>query len=160
MRDMRLNLFTNQPETLCLTKGRESKMSAQAQVENHGQENAKAWYASIVDMLAKLDAARGNDHEGEIEEAEQTIYESVLSVMVRDGWRQPGGEIGPNGDAEEYEILLTTGGPGLRIWGKLSEHGEPQTAELQFQDWFTPWSRHPACEETLIRFASCFYFGD
>lgn len=92
------------------------------------------------------------------EEAEQRIGESVLSVSVRDGWHTPGApsEDGP----EEYEVLLSTGGPALRIWGKLREHGEPDTAELQMQDWGTPWTRYPAPEETLLAFVRCFYFGE
>lgn len=47
------------------------------------------------------------------EDAEQMIHEDPLSVLVRDGWREPGGHTdeGP----EEYEILLSTGGPATRI---------------------------------------------
>lgn len=92
------------------------------------------------------------------DEAREEIQESVLSVMVRDGWRQPGQvmEDGP----EEYEILLTTGGPALRITGELERHGYPATAELQMQDWFLPWTRYPAPEATLLAFANCFWFGE
>jgi hypothetical protein len=135
-------------------------MTAQAQVtENHALENAKAWYAEIIDMLKKLDGARSNDHEGETEEAEQVIHESVLSVMVRDGWREAGQTFAEDG-AEEYEILLTTGGPALRIYGHLDAYSQPHSAELQYQDWGTPWTRYPSPEADLIRFAQCFYFGE
>jgi hypothetical protein len=77
--------------------------------------------------------------------------------MVRDGWYQPGrpNEYGP----EEYEILLSTGGPALRIYGKLGRDDEPETAELQMQDWFLPWQRYPTAEEPLLQFARYFYFG-
>lgn len=92
------------------------------------------------------------------EEAEQRIHESVLSVSVRDGWHQPGqpSEDGP----EEYEILLSTGGPALRIYGRLGANCQPESAELQIQDWGTPWMRYPVPEETLLKFALCFYFGE
>lgn len=92
------------------------------------------------------------------EEGEQRIHESVLSVMVRDGWRQPGASTDDGSD--EYEILLSTGGPALRIWGKLGRYSEPESAELQMQDWGTPWTRYPASEETLLEFARRFYFGE
>jgi hypothetical protein len=117
----------------------------------HARENAKGWLASIEEMLADLQHDRDNDIRC-TEAAERTIHESVLSVVVRDEWHQPGIESeGP----DEYEILLTTGGPALRIWGKLRD-GNPHTAELQMQDWGTPWTRYPAPEVTLINFASCF----
>jgi hypothetical protein len=93
------------------------------------------------------------------DEARQAIEESVLSVMVRDGWRSPGQSTSEDGP-EEYEILLSTGGPALRIYGKLDRHSQPDTAELQMQDWFTPWTRYPASEETLLAFASVFWFGE
>jgi hypothetical protein len=55
-------------------------------------ENARNWYASIQEMLAAGDR--------------QAIEESVLSVLVRDGWHAPGGM----GEAEEFEVLLSTAG--------------------------------------------------
>ena len=120
----------------------------------HARENAKGWLASIEEMLEVANKAASDSNR---EEAEQTIHESVLSVLVRDGWREPGK---PSEDgADEYEILLTTGGPALRIWGKLGDRGEPETAELQMQDWGTPWTRYPAAEATLLAFVSYFYFG-
>lgn len=127
---------------------------ATADKPDHGQENAAGWLASIEEMLAELETADDDKRES----AEQTIHESVLSVMVRDGWRNPGINIAVG--AEEYEILLTTGDPALRIWGKIGLGGEPKSAELQHQDWGTPWTRYPAPEATLLAFAQCFYFGE
>jgi hypothetical protein len=134
-------------------------MSIQEQDKvEHAKSNAAGWLSSIEEMLEPLDIV--DEEDPSHDEAMQTIHESVLSVLVRDGWREPGGEIGPNGDAEEYEILLSTGGPALRIWGKLDQYSEPESAELQMQDWFLPWTRFPAAEATLLQFARCFYFGD
>jgi hypothetical protein len=122
---------------------------------DHGQENARGWLGSIEEMLKKLNTLR--EEEMRDDEARDEIEQSVLSVLVRDGWRTPGS---PSEDgAEEYEILLSTGGPALRIWGTLDACGEPHSAELQHQDWGTPWTRYPAPEATLLQFARCFYFG-
>jgi len=123
----------------------------------HASENAKGWLASIEDMLAELRRSEENDAGGS-DDARQAIEESALSVSVRDGWHQPGqaSEDGP----EEYEILLSTGGPALRIYGRLNDFCEPDTAELQMQDWGTPWTRYNAPEETLLQFARCFWFGE
>lgn len=126
----------------------------------HAMGNAKAWLGSIEEMLADLEKAQDADGDrasNSLEDAERAIHESVLSVSVRDGWRQPG-TVSEEG-AIEYEILLSTGGPALRIWGELNQHDEPHTAVLQWQDWGTPWTRYPAPEATLLRFARCFYFG-
>lgn len=126
----------------------------------HAEQNAKGWLSSIEEMLAKLKETRDSSHDGldAVEDAERAIHESVLSVLVRDAWHEPGkpSEDGP----DEYEILLTTGGPGLRIWGKLGKYSEPESAELQMQDWGTPWKRFPAAEATLLEFAQCFWFGE
>ncbi|MDR6858912.1 hypothetical protein J2W96_005244 [Variovorax guangxiensis] len=42
-------------------------------------------------------------------------------------------------DDEEFEILLCTGGPTVRIVGDLDHHGEPDRARIEYQDWFEPW---------------------
>jgi hypothetical protein len=131
-------------------------MNAQAQAEvNHAEENAKAWYASIIEMLQALDADT-DERNQKYEDAMQTIHESVLSVLVRSDWHIPGETSEPG----EYEILLSTGGPALRIVGELDDYKQPRTAEMQHQDWFTPWTRYPSPETDLLRFAQCFYFGD
>ena len=120
----------------------------------HARENAKGWLTSIEEMtnvLADSEPDKSRDR------ATKTIHESVLSVLVRDGWHEPGC---PSEDgAEEYEILLSTGGPALRIWGRLGKYDEPESAELQMQDWGIPWTRYPAPEATLLLFAQQFYFG-
>ena len=60
-------------------------------------------------------------------------------------------------------ILLCTGGPAVRIVGDLNEHGEPDTARIEYQDWFTYWERLPIKreqEDLLLDYARCFYFGE
>jgi len=93
------------------------------------------------------------------DEARQTIEEDPLSVQVRSGWANSPEEM----EAEEYEVLLCTGGPACRIVGQLTEHQEPDTARIEHQDWFTPWAEYlpttQAEREALLTYARQFYFG-
>ena len=96
----------------------------------HAIQNAQSWWETIRDQIAAYDAAEEYDVQ---EDMRQRIEESALSVRVRDGWRQPGSTAD---GADEYEILLSTGGPALRIYGRLDRHGEPDLDPmLQWQDW-------------------------
>lgn len=145
-------------------------MSARKEADRyaHARQNAKGWYESIADYAERLERADEGDKVGSAaaEAVREEIQESVLSVMVlsvmvRDGWRLPGSECdGNENTAEEFEILLSTGGPALRLWGKLGQHGEPESCEMQMQDWGIPWTRYPTPEDTLLAFARCFYFGE
>lgn len=126
---------------------------------NHALSNAQSWLASIKGMMANYDAVQGTDDTEAEDNALQRIQESPLSVEVRNGWRVPYSESEP----EEYKILLTTGGPALRITGELGDSNEPITAALEYQDWGTPWTElvvEPADYETLMAFVRCFYFGE
>jgi hypothetical protein len=90
--------------------------------------------------------------------ARRQIDESPLSLQVRSGWHSPG----ETGEAEEYEILLGTGGPAHRIIGTL-DRGQPDTARFEYQDWFKPWTAAETSseqDETLLSFAQTFYFGE
>src|SRR5262252_5922223 len=40
----------------------------------------------------------------------------------------------------QWEILLGTGGPADRVLVTTDFQGHIETAEYQFQDWFTPWT--------------------
>ena len=138
-------------------------------------ENAKGWYESICEMVATLksvQAANGKYGGSNKEDyARDRIHESVLSVEVRSGWSAPGDKYAK---PKEYSILLTTGGPALRLIGDLDEYGQPETARLEYQDWGTPWTEYnpghhedafkpedyDAYDSTLLAFASCFYFGE
>ena len=129
------------------------------------RQNARGWYDSIVEMVEALAQADANRDDIAQDSARDAITESVLSVEVRRPWQCAGGEIEP---PDEYRLLLTTGGPALQLVGALNEYGEPETAELQMQDWGVPWqvwwpSRIAArngYRETLLTFARCFYFGE
>jgi hypothetical protein len=118
---------------------------------------AKNQAESQLDFILKLvDALR---KESGVEEALNKIYEHPLCVQVRTGWHEPG-KIDPV--PEEYELLLCTGGPAVRIIGELTD-GEPSSAEIQYQDWGTPWTRLWADsiqEQDILIFASQFTYDN
>jgi hypothetical protein len=97
------------------------------------------------------------------DEAAQRIQEDALSVQVRDGWHTP---MYDDGDPAEFEILLCTGGPAVRMRGTLDQYGQPDNPRLEYQDWGTPWTEYrPAAEatryrETLLAYARQFWFGE
>ena len=86
-------------------------------------ENAAAWWPSIKEMLDDLSHASTVGDKRATEACQNHIQESALSVDVRDGWHAPGWRA----DHEEYRILLTWGGPALRIYGKLDRYNEPDS---------------------------------
>lgn len=109
--------------------------------------------------LAELEAAA--DECKNREDAEQRIHEDPLSVQVRGPWYDMAANRGASFAPEEFEILLGTGGPAMRIIGELNEHGEPTRARLQAQDWCQPWTDYvQADQDTLLSYCRCFYFGE
>lgn len=115
--------------------------------ETRHDSEAEAWLACCDDNGLRPDT----------DEARRTIEEDALSVQIRSGWHSPG----EAGEAEEYEILLCTGGPAVRIVGDLGRFNEPDDARLQCQDWFTSWTEvFDVDHDVLLAYAHCFYFGD
>ena len=88
---------------------------------------------------------------------QERLQEIPLSVEVRTGWYDPAGE---QAQPSEYCLLLTTGGPACRIVGDLDDDGQPTSAQLQHQDWGTPWATiHEATGgDDLVAFAALFLF--
>lgn len=129
---------------------------------NRGQSQARAQLESIVEMVKALEAADAGDDENAKDEARQTIQEDPLSVEVRTDWYMPGNK--HEGSPAFYRILLCWGGPACQIIGELSEHGEPGTAEIQGQDWGTPWETLRGLtgeqEKALLTYSQQFYFGE
>lgn len=149
--------------------------TAEIQEDERAIDQARAQLSSIEDMMDRLkhaqectedDCKRTDAYGGDSEEyhdedsARQAIEESPLSVQVRADWHDSTAQ---NQKPDEYLILLCTGGPAIRITGGLSEHGEPESSIIQYQDWFTPWETYSVTlkeEETLLKYAQCFYFGE
>lgn len=100
----------------------------------------------------------GDNHDEVGEAIEQAMRESALSVEVRSGWQTPDSPLDP----EEFQILLTTGGPALRLVGEL-DGSEPARCWFEVQDWGTPWTalftRHEFEANAKDWFASLFWFG-
>jgi hypothetical protein len=91
------------------------------------------------------------------EDAEQRIQEDALSVEVRSGWTTLDNAL----EAEEFMILLTTGGPAVRIRGELDQYKTPDRAWLETQDWGTPWARYfDADQDVLLTYCQQFYYGE
>jgi len=144
----------------------------------NAKAQGQAQFESIKEMVEELDRFR-NDNAGgmdsSIEDAEQRIHEDTLSVSVRSGWYNPC-DAGKDTAPAEYEILLCTGGPAVRLIGELDGHGQPESCRMEVQDWFQPWAEYRPIagyrgtgknryatydsEKTLLAYARCFYFGE
>jgi hypothetical protein len=135
----------------------------------HTADNAKAWTESIIEAWAackRLDEGETEEEtiDGQTyadrEEIEDMMRESALEVSVRSDWHNPG----ETGEPTEYKVLLSTGGPALRIAGPLGLYGQPMEPNMQWQDWGTPWTTytlgHEDEQESLEWFANLFYFGE
>jgi hypothetical protein len=95
------------------------------------------------------------------DDARQRIDESQYGIQVRSSWEAPGqGRFIP----VEYQITISGGGPASQISGELDEHNEPMTAEMQYQDWFTPWTtlyiEDDADRDALLAYTQQFYYGE
>lgn len=127
-------------------------------------ERATQWAEENPDDAQELrdliEAVTIEGEELDEDQVRERIQESPLSVEVRGGWHAPGAE---DDGPEEFMILLSTGGPALRIVGDLDEHCQPTRARLEHQDWFKPWTEYICTGEdhdALMAFVNCFYFGD
>ena len=99
------------------------------------------------------------EQEEEIEQIKESILNSALSVEFRSGWTSNPNDI----ELEEFKILLTWGGPALRVIGDLNQYKEPENIKMQFQDWGTFWTDFEITEnqqEALNWYCNCFYFGE
>ena len=125
--------------------------------KNHAKEQARAQLDSIMEMVKAL--KNGEVIDGQ--DPHERIQEGPLAVEVRSDWHSPGDG---NDKPTEYNILLCTGGPAVRIIGKLDGHGYPETAEIEYQDWFTPWVRYANTnseeDEALLSYARQFYYRE
>lgn len=150
-------------------------MSAQTDDKfQNAHEQAQAQFESIREMVEALESAEAwvegdeRDSGEKGEQARAALLESALSVEVRTGWMTP--DVRDRCLPVEYRILLCTGGPAVQITGELSEYGVPETARLEMQDWFLPWTHFPpmvatdeefdTIEEILLTYARQFYFGE
>jgi hypothetical protein len=124
--------------------------------EEEGQHALLEWAKKNEEELKALESAAGACKDRE--EAEQRIQEDALSLEFRSAWCSSREELASS--PEEFKLLLTTGGPAVRIIGTINNE-EPESATLQVQDWFLPWTDYrDADENVLLEYCRCFYFGE
>lgn len=142
-----------------------SELQAQAQLES-----IREMVAALKSADSESDETREDSSLDKSEAARETILQDALSVEVRSGWltmdiwaNKGSGKDDFFTTPAEFKILLCTGGPAVQIIGELDEHGEPEKARLQHQDWGTPWTDFRISGEdadVLLAYARCFYFGE
>jgi len=106
-----------------------------------------------AEELETLEAEAGDCTDQD--DAQQRISEDPLSVEVRSGWTQAFSE---QLAAEEFRILLCSGGPAVQIRGELDDNGTPSRAWLEYQDWGTPWTQYFGADNArLVAYAQHFF---
>ena len=134
----------------------------------HARQNAKAWAEEIIRLYKEWISDREtNEGKRTSEEIEDECREMPLSLLVRSGWYDPSHfPLKEDKQPSEYEILLSTGGPALRIIGDL-DNGKPDSARLEIQDWGVPWQEangtdidYAELDTALLWFAGHFYYGE
>jgi hypothetical protein len=113
--------------------------------------------AENAEELEQLETEAGDNTDAE--QARERLTESILDLQVRSDWHAPGEESEPT----DFMILLSTGGPALRIRGELGRYNQPERAWLEYQDWGTPWTEYYGDNldtDALLAFAAYFYFGE
>jgi len=110
-------------------------------------DSPEAWAAESpedAEELAELEELVGDCADcADRDDAETRIAEDPLSVEFRSGWCTSPDDFEP----EEFCVLLTTGGPAVRIIGEL-DRGEPTSALLEVQDWGKPWTEYIPRDES------------
>ena len=132
--------------------------------ENGAEEQARAEYANILELLKELERAEQAEagirrmyDVDDLEIARDAILDDPLSVTVRSGWVA----LGEPMVATEFEILLCWGGPAVRIRGELGDEAEPRRAWMEYQGWFTPWTLWGGADQAvLLAYASHFIYSD
>ena len=124
---------------------------------SHALNNAIGHIESMVEDFKKDKIFENlKDFESQ-DQLRESILNSALSVEFRSGWETFKEDFEP----KEFKILLSWGGPALRVIGELDDYG-PVNPKLQFQDWGTPWTNFKITKDqkdALNWFCNCFYFG-
>jgi hypothetical protein len=123
----------------------------------HALDEARAaladWDEENAEELNTLEHEAGEYSDAD--EVRERIQEDPLSIEVRSSWVSLGDVL----SADEFRILLCTGGPAVQIVGELDRR-EPVRAWIEYQDWGTPWTQYfNADNDTLLAYCREFYFG-
>jgi len=132
--------------------------------DERAKEQARAQIDSICEMMEALTVAREggvvtyDGDELDEDQIRERIEENALSVQVRSNWQSQGETLKP----AKFEILLCTGGPAVRIIGDIGQHDEPDTAKVEYQDWFTAWTEYrnttPEEEQAILGYCRMYYW--
>lgn len=110
-------------------------------------------------LLDEMDWANDPDHDAVVDGIRDLVKEDPLHVQVRSDWH----DLGDTPEAAEFNILLCTGGPAVRILGELRDE-RVYSCRLQHQDWGTPWtdvvSLTTSQRKSLGWYCEQFYWGD
>lgn len=103
--------------------------------------------------LAEIEEAAGENTSEE--QAREAIEGDALSVEVRSGWSSSKDEFA----AEEFRIVLCTGGPHVELHGEL-DRGTPSRVRVLYRDWGTSGELFDFDRDAVIEYCRQFYFGD
>jgi len=103
--------------------------------------------------LAELEASAGDCKDRD--EAEQHIHEDALSVEIRSSWTSLGEKL----EADEFRIVLCTGGPHVYLVGELNQ-GEPDRVRVRYEDWGESGELFEFDHDTVLKYCQQFYFGE
>jgi len=108
------------------------------------------------DLTAATDYGLTFNESFDADAARQAIDEAPLSIEVRGGWL-PVGTYEPDRPTDYRILLRPAGGIAVRVVGWLDGYGNPETARLEYQDWFIPWTEFTS-DYVLLDFARMFYY--
>ena len=110
-------------------------------------------------LVDEFNWAEDPDHDSVIDQIQTMTSEDPLHIQVRSGWESIGSTLEPS----EFNILLCTGGPAVRIIGDIYQ-GCPEACRLEHQDWGTPWTQvfnlSDEQRAAIQWYCEQFYFGD
>ena len=111
-------------------------------------------------LMDEMDWGYDPDHDAVVDAIRDLVTEDPLSIQVRSDWH----DLGDTPEAAEFNILLCTGGPAVRILGSLSNECVDGPCRLQHQDWGTPWTDVVRLtkeqQNALYWYCEQFYWGD
>lgn len=122
-----------------------------------GDGSDYGFWMSEDDMAERAELEEAAGENTSEEQAREAIECDPLSVEVRSGWASSTDEF----EAEEFRIVLCTGGPHVELVGDL-DRGTPSRVRVIYKDWGTSGEYFPDSEEreAIETYCAQFYFGE
>ena len=137
--------------------------------QSHSERSARSQMESILEMYRAYWAIENDEADtveldgqefDDVDDIQERAMESVLSVDMRSGWTACGNAM----EAEEFRIVLCTGGPEVVILGQINQHDEPTDPVINHRDWGTTYQGYYSdaddADDALEWFCRQFYFGE